>query len=76
MRTVQQIGAAIERLPDAEVLALVDRLRERLAAAWDRQIEADAQNGRFDALYAQLTKEDDPTGQVPLEEVLDDPKLS
>lgn len=74
MSTVQEIEAAIQRLPDAEVLALVDRLRERHAEAWDRQIEADATSGRLDALYARLTGEDD--AKVPLDEVLDDRKLS
>ena len=58
------------------MLALVDRLRARHAAAWDRQIEADGQNGRLDALYARLASENRGQPEIPLDEVLDDGKLS
>jgi hypothetical protein len=50
MSTVQEIEAAIEKLPTAEFLALVDRLRERQADLWDRQIQDDAKAGRLDFL--------------------------
>jgi hypothetical protein len=73
--TVQEIESAIDRLPPQELLALVDRLRERHADAWDRQIEADAQNGRLEVLYARLERENEGQPEVPLNEVLDDGKL-
>jgi hypothetical protein len=76
MSTVQEIESAIERLPQREKLALVDRLRGRHAELWDRQIEADAQNGRLDALYARLVVENRSQPEIPLDEVLDNGKLS
>jgi hypothetical protein len=76
MSTVQEIESAIERLPQREMLALFDRLRGRHAEAWDRQIEADAQNGRLDALYARLVAENRSQPEIPLDAVLNDGKLS
>jgi hypothetical protein len=76
MSTVEEIESAIDRLPLNELLALVDRLRERHSEAWDRQIEADAQSGRLDALYAHLESENRGQPEIPLNEVLDDGKLS
>ena len=76
MSTAQEIEAAIDRLPQREMMALVDRLRGRHAEAWDRQIEADAQNGRLDALYARLAAENRGQPEIPLDEVLDDGRLS
>jgi hypothetical protein len=75
LNTVQEIEAAIEKLPHAEFLALVDRLRARHADAWDLQIEADAQSGKLDVLYARLEKENRGQPEIPLDEVLDDGKL-
>jgi hypothetical protein len=75
MSTVQEIESAIDRLPQADLLALVDRIRGRHSEAWDRQIEADAQNGRLDALYARLAAENRSQPEIPLDEVLDDGKL-
>ena len=76
MSTVQEIESAIDRLPPTELLALVDRLRGRHGEAWDRQIEADAQNGRLDTLYVRLEQENRGQPEVPLDVVLDDGKLS
>lgn len=74
--TIVEIEEAIAKLPAAEFRVLLERLKERDAEAWDRQIEEDAQNGRLDALYARLTRGDGPGSKVSLDEVLDDPKLS
>lgn len=72
MSTVQEIEAAIEKLPAAELLALVDRLRERHADLWDRQIEDDARAGRLDFLVHE-TQSDLQQGKTkPLDEVLGD----
>lgn len=70
MSTVQEIEAAIQRLPDAEVLALVDRLRERHAAAWDRQIESDVNAGHLDFLVQEAQAELRQGKTKPLDEVL------
>jgi hypothetical protein len=70
MSTVQEIEAAIQRLPDAEVLALVDRLRERHAEAWDRQIESDVNAGRLDFLVQEAQAELRQGQTKPLDEVL------
>lgn len=71
-----EIEEAIARLPETEFRVLLARLKERDAEAWDRQLEEDAASGRLDALYARLTGEEDAASKVPLDEVLDDRKLS
>ena len=45
MSTVQEIEAAIQRLPEKEVAALVHWLDEYAEAQWDKRIEADAKSG-------------------------------
>jgi len=75
MSTVQEIEEAIAKLPAEEFRVLLERLRERDAEAWDRQIETDSQNGRLDALYARLTRGDGENSKVALDEVFDDSKL-
>lgn len=76
MSTVQEIEAAIAKLPPDEFLALVDRLRERHAAVWDRQIERDVASGKLDALYARMEEENRGQPEISLDEVLDDGELS
>ena len=71
-----EIEEAIAKLPLGEFRLLLERLKEREAAAWDRQIEADAQGGRLDALYARLTQGEGAQTKVSLDDVLDDPKFS
>jgi hypothetical protein len=74
--TLVEIEEAIAKLPATEVRLLLRRLNEREGAAWDQQIEGDAQSGRLDALYARLTERDGGQPKVSLDEVLDDPKFS
>lgn len=50
MSTVQEIKSAIEQLPLAERAALVSELCGWSDDEWDRQMQADAQTGKFDAL--------------------------
>lgn len=76
MSTLAEIEAAIAKLPPAEFRELLQRLNERDAEAWDRQIEQDAQNGKLDTLYARLMEEEANQPKISLDEVLDDPKLS
>lgn len=48
--TVQEIEAAIKRLPREEFLKLHTRLQHRFDDEWDQQMEADAKAGRLDHL--------------------------
>lgn len=52
--TLQEIEAAIEKLPPREFLALVDHLREKHPDAWDRQIAEDSDRGALDFLVREL----------------------
>ncbi|MGH8017410.1 MAG: hypothetical protein ACREIA_03840 [Opitutaceae bacterium] len=76
MSTVQEIEAAIGKLPREDFFALIDRLRAKYADAWDRQIEEDAKAGRLDFLWEEAKKEIAEGKTRPIDEVLDDPKLS
>ena len=76
MSTLGEIEEAIAKLPPAEFRTLLQRLRKRDTEEWDRQIEEDARSGRLDALYTRLMEEEGGLPKVPLDEVLDDPKLS
>jgi uncharacterized membrane protein len=53
MSTVKDIEAAVQSLSPEELAAFRDWFLEFDAAAWDRQIEADAHSGRLDALAAE-----------------------
>jgi hypothetical protein len=48
---------------------------ERLADEWDMRIEEDAANGRLDAAYARLERENKEESERPLDEVVDEGKL-
>ena len=74
MSTLEEIEAAIAKLPPPEFRELLQKMNEREAAEWDRQIENDAQNGNLDGLYSRLTEGD--STRVALNEVLDNPELS
>ena len=76
MSTLAEIEEAIGKLPPSEFRDLLNRLNEQDAAAWDRQIEEDAENGKLEALYTRLLEEEGDQPKVPLDEVLDDPKFS
>jgi hypothetical protein len=76
MTTLNEIEAAIAKLPTSEFRKLLQKLNEREAAEWDRQIEEDAKDGRLDRLYSRLKAEDGDGSKVALDEVLDDPRLS
>jgi hypothetical protein len=45
MSTVQDIEAAIQHLPEHDVVALAQWLDEYAETQWDKRIEADAQSG-------------------------------
>ena len=71
MITVEEIEAAIEKLPQDAQRELAHRLDTRLWDAWDEEIKADAEAGRLDHLLAEV-ETDIANGRVkPLDEVLD-----
>jgi hypothetical protein len=71
MSTVQEIEVAIESLPRRDFLDLVDRLRNRHADEWDRQIEEDALAGRLDSLWEEARREITEGKTRSLDEILD-----
>ena len=72
MSTVQEIEQAIAKLPEAEFISLMDRLRARHADVWDRQIENDVASGRLDFLVREAEAEQLQGKTKPLNEVIDD----
>ena len=53
MGNVKSIEKAVESLPPAELAEFRRWFVEFDAAAWDKQIEEDAQSGRLDSLAAE-----------------------
>lgn len=76
MTQIQKIEQAIAKLPREEFFELVRQLRERHADEWDRQIEEDAQSGKLREVYGRLQLENQDQPNKPLDEFLDDEKLS
>ena len=71
MITVEEIEAAIEKLPEDAQRELAHRLDARIWDAWDEEIKADAEAGRLDPLLAEV-ESDIAHGRVkPLDEILD-----
>lgn len=50
MSAIQEIEQAITKLKPTEVHVVADWLQEYREELWDKQIEADAQAGKFDTL--------------------------
>lgn len=75
MSNLQEIEAAIERLGPEETDRLAAWFEERFQGRWARQLEADAASGRLDAAYDRLVSEE-PGEEAPLDDLLDDEKLS
>ena len=76
MNTLAEIQSAIVHLSAKEQRQLARWFEEELEDAWDAQIEEDSKSGRLDHLYDQLTKADDEDAAVPLDDFLNDAKLS
>ncbi|HEY5891838.1 MAG TPA: hypothetical protein VIT91_01285 [Chthoniobacterales bacterium] len=70
MSTLAEIEEAILKLPPAEFRALLQRMKERDADAWDRQIEEDARSGKLDHLWEEAQREIAEGDVVPLDEFL------
>jgi hypothetical protein len=73
MSTVVEIIDAVKNLDEQEKGEFLEKLTEiDFDDAWDRQIEADAKDGRLDHLW-QLALEDIEAGRTkPLDEILND----
>ena len=61
--SVQEIEAAIQKLPPTDLAKLADWLDEYRATDWDRRIESDAAAGKLDALV-QAAEDDIAAGHV------------
>ncbi len=57
MSTIEEIEAAIERLPRDQFFTLLTWLRGRFADEWDREIEADMKAGKLDQLASEALAE-------------------
>jgi len=57
MSTVEEITAAIERLPADQVARVRAWLAEHAERLWDEQIERDERDGRLDALIGRALEE-------------------
>ncbi len=57
MSTVQEIEAAIERLPRSELFKLTGWISAKFSDAWDKEIEEDIKAGRLDQLAQEALSE-------------------
>jgi hypothetical protein len=57
MSTVDEIEAAISKLPPQDFARVRDWLLERDNLLWDKQIEADAAAGRLDSLVEEIERD-------------------
>jgi hypothetical protein len=57
MSNVEDIEQAIQKLPPTDLAKFRDWFAQFDAAAWDEQIEADAQAGKLDALAGEALSE-------------------
>ena len=54
---IQEIAAAITKLPKKRLIELSTWLEEYQARTWDQQIEADLTRGRLDTILAEVDAE-------------------
>ena len=57
MTTVAEITGAVKRLPKKDLARFRKWFAEYDAAAWDRQLEADANSGRLDTLIREAQRD-------------------
>lgn len=72
---VQEIEAAIAKLPRRQFADLAQWFDEERNRKWDSQMEQDAMNGNLQKLYERLEGENKGTSEITLNEVIDDSKL-
>ena len=72
MTSVAEIINAVKNLSEADKGLFIERLAEiDFDDSWDRQIEADLENGRLDDLIARAEADIADGRTKPLDEVLD-----
>ena len=76
MSSVAEIEQAIASLSAEDFIELARWFDAERNRKWDRQIEEDAQSGRLRDAYQRLQNENQGQREVPLDEFLDDEKLS
>jgi len=76
MSSVAEIEQAIAKLPPGEFVQLERWFDAERNRKWDRQIEEDAGSGKLRELYERLQLENQGQPSVPLDEFLDNEKLS
>lgn len=64
--SVEEIEAAIARLPAEELAELMTWLEDFRAQLWDEQIERDLEAGRLDGLLAEVDREYESGSTRPL----------
>jgi hypothetical protein len=74
--SVAEIEEAIAKLPPREFVQLERWFNAERNRKWDRQIEEDAESGKLRKLYDRLESENKGHPNIPLDEVLDNEKLS
>ena len=57
MGTLEEIKQAIEKLPREEFFELARRLSVRYSELWQEQVVRDAEDGKFNAVFAEIDEE-------------------
>ena len=57
MSTLEEIKHAIEKLPREEFFELARRLSVRYSELWQEQVVRDAEDGKFNAVFAEIDEE-------------------
>lgn len=70
MVTLDEIEAAIHKLPESEARLLATRLQAYLDDRWDQQLESDLNSGKLDALITKAEKDIAERQVRDLDEVL------
>jgi hypothetical protein len=76
MSSVADIERAIAKLSEEEFVELEQWFDLERNRKWDRQLEEDAQNGKLREAYKRLKTENHGQPNIPLDEFLDNEKLS
>jgi hypothetical protein len=76
MSSVAEIEQAIAKLPIGEFVQLERWFDAERNRKWDQQIKEDSESGKLREVYERLRQENEGQSVVPLNEFLDDEKLS
>jgi hypothetical protein len=73
MTTVEEIEAAIAKLPKEDFDRLSAWIIQKYQTDWDRQIEEDSESGALDSLIREISNDIAQGRTRPLDEVCGDP---